>query len=118
VDVLAEDVTYIDDWNALQEEEITFVTSISAHSSVFNLCGSRATRHFEEILRIGRASLEAASSGVTFYLSGCLSFSIFTLLCSCTAATAIPTIPTIGYFLFTQMVLPMIGLSSKSNLIV
>ena len=116
VDVLAEDVTFIDDWNALQEEEITFVTSISAHSSVFNLCGSRATRHFEEILRIGRASLEAASSGVTFYLSGCLSFSIFTLLCSCTVATAIPTIPTIGYFLFTQMLLPMIGLSSKLNL--
>jgi hypothetical protein len=113
VDVLAEDFSITDEWNALQEEEIIFVTSISAHSSVFNLCGSRSTCHFIEIIRVGRTCLEAATQGVTFVLSGCVSFSIFIILCSCTAATAVPTIPAIGSFLFTQIVLPMIGLSSK-----
>lgn len=117
VDVLVGDLPFddanLDDdaWNALQPDEIAFVTSISAHSSVFNLCGSGATRHFVEIIRIGRACLESATSSVTFVLSGCLCFSIFILLCSCTAATAVPTIHALDSFLYTQILLPLIGLS-------
>ncbi|KAL7537913.1 hypothetical protein ACHAXR_009079 [Thalassiosira sp. AJA248-18] len=120
VDVLAEDVTFNDDtlgnpeWNALQADEVAFVTSISAHSSVFNLWGSRANRHFVEIIRIGRACLEAATSCVSFVLSGCLSFSIFILLCPCTAATAVPTISALDAFVYTQILLPLIGLSMAS----
>ena len=120
VDVLAEEVSFYDtaessnDWNTLQLEEVAFVTSISAHSSVFNLWGSRATCHFVEIIRIGRACLEAATSSVTFVVSGCLSFSIFILLSGCTAATAVPTIPALDSFLYTQILLPLIGLSMAS----
>ena len=101
--------------NALQPDEIAFVTSISAHSSVFNLSGSRALRHFVEIIRIGRVCLEAATSAASFALSGNLSFSIFVLLCSCTAATAVPTIPVLGSFLYTQLLLPVIGLTMSST---
>ena len=113
--VLSEDISFGDkgsgQWNALQEEEIAFVTRISAHSSVFNLPGSRTTSHLVDIIRVGRACLEAAASGVSFVLSGCLSFSIFIVICPCTAATSIPTINALGSFLFTQLLLPMIGLS-------
>jgi len=116
VDVLAEGVSFnnpdsnIHALNALQPHEIAFVTSISAHSSVFNL-HRLATRHFAEIIRIGRVCLEAATSGASFALSGNLSFSIFVLLCPCTAATAVPTLPALGSFLYTQVLLPTIGLS-------
>lgn len=113
--VLAEDISFFDkdsdQWNVVQEEEIAFVTRISAHSSVFNLLGSRATSRLVDIIRVGRACLEAATSGVNFVLSGCLSFSIFIVLCPCTVATSIPMINGLGSFLFTQVLLPMIGLS-------
>ena len=83
--VLSEDISFGDkgsgQWNALQEEEIAFVTRISAHSSVFNLPGSRTTSHLVDIIRVGRACLEAATSGVSFVLSGCLSFSILIVIC-------------------------------------
>ncbi len=100
-----------DRWNTLREEEIAFVTRISAHSSVFNLLGSSTTSHLVDIIRVGRACLEAATSGVSFVMSGYLSFSIFIALCPCTVATSIPTINALGSFLFTQVLLPMIGLS-------
>lgn len=117
VDVLAEDVSFNDnhEWNALQQDEVAFVTRISAHSSVFNLWGSRSTSHLVDIIRIGRACLEAAASSVTFVVSGCLSFSIFIMLCPCTAATCVPRIPALGSFLYTQVLLPLIGLSMIST---
>lgn len=113
-DTTFDEMTGKHEWNTLQPDEVAFVTSISAHSSVFNLCGSRATCHFVEIIRIGRACLEAATSSVSFVLSGGLSFAIFALLCSCTAATAVPTISALHSFLYTQILLPMIGLSMAS----
>lgn len=92
-------------------DEIAFVTSISAHSSIFNLSGHKATRHIIEIIRIGRACLEAATSSASFTLSSHLSFCIFILLCPCTAATVVPSIPLIGCFLCTQVLVPSIGLT-------
>ncbi|KAL7547846.1 hypothetical protein ACHAWF_011118 [Thalassiosira exigua] len=120
VDVLAEEVSFEStesgnrDWNTLQAYEVAFISSISAHSSVFNLKGSRATSHFVEIVRTGRACLEAAVSGTCFVLSGGLSFSLFVLLCTCTAATAVPTISALDSFLYTQILLPLVGLSMVS----
>lgn len=120
VDVLAEDISFnnidtnVHALNALQPHEIAFVTSISAHSSVFNLHRT-ATCHFVEIIRIGRVCLEAATSGASFALSGNLSFSIFIFLCPCTAATAVPMIPTLGSFMYAQVLLPLIGLSMAST---
>ena len=113
VDVLAEENFFANShtYNALQREEIAFVGSISTHSSVFNLRGSQATCHFVEIIRIGRVCLEATTSAFFFTLSGNLAFSIFVLLCSCQVVTAVPTIPVLGSFLYTQVVLPVIGLS-------
>jgi len=117
VDVLAEDVSFsdnsTDEWNTLQPDEVAFISRISAHSSVFNLF--KSTSHLNGIIRIGRACLEAATSGVTFVISGLLSFSIFIMLCSCTAATAVPQVPTLGSFLYTQILLPIIGLSLVST---
>lgn len=115
VDVLAEEVSFPDatntDGNALYPDEVAFVTSISAHSSVFNLWGSSSTCHILDIIRIGRASLEAVTSAFSFVFSGCLSFSMFVLLSSCTASTAVPTTPVLGSFLYTQIILLGIGLS-------
>ena len=49
VDVLAEDClthkSSVSTVNALLPAEVSFVASISAHSSVFNLLGSRSTCH-------------------------------------------------------------------------
>mmetsp|Transcript_31329 Transcript_31329/g.65513 ORF Transcript_31329/g.65513 Transcript_31329/m.65513 type:complete len:1636 (-) Transcript_31329:697-5604(-) len=117
VDVLAEEVSFhhsmhyhTDEESFLLPEEILFVSSISAYSSVFNLPGSSSICHLMEIIRIGRASLEAVTAAVAFVLSGNLSFGIFILLCPCTAATAVPVIPTLGSFLY-MLVLLMIGSS-------
>ena len=117
VDVLSEEVSYKSTnpkgkhWDCLQPHEIAFVTSISTWSSSLNLVGSQAMYHILEIIRIGRSSLEAAISSVGFFFTASLSYCIFAVLCPCTVATSIPVIPSLGSFLLTQVVLPLLGLS-------
>lgn len=116
VDVLTEDTSHhINDIDSLQPAEVAFIASISAHSAVFNLCGSRATCHLLDIIRIGRASLESATSSALFLLHGLLSFGFFVVLCPCTVATVVPKIPALGSFLYTQIMLHWIGLSMAST---
>jgi len=117
VDVLSEEVSFAatntdgKDWDALLPNEVAFISSISTWSSSLNLVGSQAIYHILEIIRIGRASLEAAVSSVSFFLTGCLSYCMFAVLCPCTSATSVPVIPPLGSFLYNQVILPMIGLS-------
>ena len=114
VDVLAEDCLNSHSSaltaNALQPAEVSFVASISAHSSVFNLWGSRSTCHLLQIIQVGRASLEAVTSSSMFFVSGLLSFGIFLMLCPCTVATVTPTIPSLEAFFYIQLILHGIGL--------
>ncbi|KAL7434025.1 hypothetical protein ACHAXM_003841, partial [Skeletonema potamos] len=117
VDVLSEEVSFAatnsdgKDWDALLPNEVAFISSISTWSSSLNLVGSQAMYHILEIIRIGRASLEASVSSVCFFLTGCLSYCIFAVLCPCTSATSVPVIPPLGSFLYNQVILPLIGLS-------
>ena len=117
VDVLSEEVSFVTtntddkDCDALLPDEVAFISSISTWSSSLNLVGSQAMYHILEIIRIGRASLEAAVSSVGFFFTGCLSFCMFAVLCPCTVATSVPVIPPLGSFLYNQVILPMIGLS-------
>ena len=117
VNVLSEEVPFAvtntdgSNWNTLLSNEVDFVTSISTWSSSLNLVGSQAMYHLLEIIRIGRASLEAAMSSVGFFLTGCLSYCIFAVLCTCTVATSVPAVPPLGSFLHNQIILPMIALS-------
>jgi hypothetical protein len=119
VDVLSEEIPPHDsssiNENALLSAEVAFIASISAHSSVFNLWGNKATANLLQIIRIGRASLEAATSSATYFLSGVLSYGIFILLCPCTVATVTPIIPALGSFLYIQIVLHVIGLAMAST---
>ena len=64
---------------------------------------------------MNRASLEAATSSATFFLSGLLSYGVFILLCPCTVATVVPIIPALGSFLYIQVVLHGIGLALAST---
>ena len=43
--------------NSLYPAEVSFIATISSHSSVFNLWGSHATCRLLEIIQVGRASL-------------------------------------------------------------
>lgn len=118
VDVLAEECeqdTSIVNANTLFPAEVSFTASISSHSCVFNLFGSRATCHLLEIIGIGRASLEAVSSAAMFFLSGLISFGVFLLLCPCTASIVVPTIPALEAFLYVQIILHGVGLSMAST---
>jgi magnesium-transporting ATPase (P-type) len=113
VDVLAEDCNVPmanANVNSLFPAEISFVASISAHS-LFNLWGSKATCHLLDIIRIGRASLEAVTSSAMFFLSGLLSLGMFLMLCPCTVSTVVPTIPALEAFLYVQIILHGIGLN-------
>ncbi|KAL7495674.1 hypothetical protein ACHAWT_005447 [Skeletonema menzelii] len=117
VDVLSDEVSFVatnkegKDFDALMSDEVAFVSSISTWSSSLNIVGSQAMYHILEIIRIGRSSLEAAISSVSFFFTGCLSHCLFAVLCPCTAATSVPVIPPLGSFLFNQVILPLIGLS-------
>lgn len=117
LDILAEEVPFDSSCNndykkgSLQPDEVAFVTSISAHASVFNLWGHRTTSQLVEIIRIGRACLEASKSSATYVFSSNLSFGFLILLSPCTASTSIPRVSLLDAFLFTQIIIPLIGMS-------
>ena len=117
LDILSEEVPFdsscTNDYKkgSLQPGEVAFVTSISAHASVFNLLGHRTTSQLVEIIRIGRACLEASKSSATYVFSSNLSFGLFVLLSTCTASTSIPSISLLDAFLFTQIIVPLVGMS-------
>jgi len=82
---------------------------------MLNLWGSKATCHLLEFIRIGRASLEAATSSAMFFVSALISFGVFLLLCPCTIATLVPIVPAIEVFLYIQIILHGICLSMAST---
>lgn len=97
--------------NMTMPPDIEFVTAISASSCVFRLKGPASTSSIPNIIASARAALEAASSSALFVLSGCVSFSLYSLFCLCSVGTNVPFVPVIGSVLYLQLLLPMIGLS-------
>lgn len=91
--------------------EVTFVSSISAHSCVFRLKGATASAHIPSIIAEGRAALEAAVAAVLFYISACLSFSFYMLVCVCAASTAVPFVPILAAVCYHLILLPIMGYS-------
>ena len=97
--------------DTLHPSELSFVTSIVAHSCIFNLKGTSAISHVPEIIACGRAALDGATSGGLFVITGCVSFSFLAFLCPCSIAAAVPTIPALGSAIYLQVLLPVLGLT-------
>lgn len=104
-----------DSTNAMLPHEVGFVSSIAAHACVFNLCGATSPSQMPEIIECGRAALEATKSAALFLIFGSVTFSLFVLLCMCSASTTIPFVPSLGSALYLQVILPIIGLAMASR---
>lgn len=93
------------------DAELELASAISSHACVFRFRGASSISHLSAIIEQGRASLQAATAGVVFFLSSSLSLSLFVLFATCTPATTLPHIPVMGVVIFLQVVLPSMGLS-------
>ena len=98
-------------YNKVLPAEVTFVSSISAHSCVFRLKGATASSHIPSIIAEGRAALEAAVAAVLFYVSACLSFSFYMLFCLFAVSTAVPIVPILAAVCYLLFFLPILGFS-------
>ena len=89
--------------------ELSFVSSIAAHSCAFRFRGTTSVSHMSSILEQARGALEASVAAATFVLFGFLSFSFYVLFSVCLPSTVIPFLPTLGSVLYLQVLLPFLG---------
>jgi magnesium-transporting ATPase (P-type) len=91
--------------------ELDFVSSISSNSCAFRFRGAAAVLHISTIIEKSRAALEASMGATVFFITGCLSFSLFVLFSACTPSTTIPYVPTLGSMLYLLFFLPFLAAS-------
>jgi len=95
----------------LHYNEVEFVSLIASNNCVFSLKGPSSMEHLPSIIAVGRAALDASSSGALFVLNAGLSLAFLSLLCPCTVSTCVPYIPTLGAMIYLLILIPLIGLS-------
>jgi hypothetical protein len=99
-------------FSSLHPIELSYVSSISSHSCVFNFPLNRyGLLPISQVLNQGRGALSAGTNAGAFLVTSSITFSLTVFLSSCNISCALSCVPGIGGVLYLQLIIPILAMS-------